>query len=56
MLAVAFATVAGMKEIVLDLAEVAKTAEIENQLCDFGVAGLLAAATHGLLISTRVLR
>ncbi len=54
MLAVAFVTVTGMKEIVLDLAEVAKTAEIENQLCDFGVAGLLAAGSHDPLIATQL--
>ncbi len=54
--AVAFVTVTGMKEVVLDLTAVAKTAEIENQLCDFGIAGLLADESHDPLISARLLR
>ena len=34
-----FSTNIGMKEIVLDLAEVSQTASIDNQLVDFGVRG-----------------
>ncbi len=56
MFAVAFVTITGMKEVVLDLAEVVKTAETENQLCDFGIADLLAAASNDPLISTRLRR